>query len=97
MISSRRGGEGGQVKNGQSSDGNGWPRERGGGGGGGGGADGIHRNRMSRAIISTGVIRVQTVFQTGVWFCFKQHFGFTFSIPSETCLPEFYCRILSLV
>ena len=27
---------------------------------------GIHRNWMSRAIISISVIRVQTVFQTGV-------------------------------
>ena len=29
------------------------------------------RNWMSTAIISIGVIRVQTVFQTGVWFCYK--------------------------
>ena len=33
--------------------------------------DGIHRNWMSSAIISISVIRVQTVFQTGVWFCYK--------------------------
>ena len=32
---------------------------------------GIHRNWMSTAIISISVIRVQTVFQTGVWFCYK--------------------------
>ena len=40
-------------------------------GGEGGGGKGIRRNWMSRAIISIGVIRVQTVFQTGVWFCYK--------------------------
>ena len=33
--------------------------------------DGIHRNWMSRAIISVSVIRVQTVFQPDVWFCCK--------------------------
>ena len=33
--------------------------------------EGIHRNWMSTAIISISVIRVQTVFQTGVWFCYK--------------------------
>ena len=58
---------------------------------------GIHRDWMSTDIISISVIRVQTVFQTGVWFCYKcsrqtgvwfwrklglgQHFGFLFSIP----------------
>ena len=58
--------------------------------------EGIHRNWMSTAIISISVIRVQTVFQTSVWFCYKcsrqtgvwfwrklglgQHFGFLFSI-----------------
>ena len=44
-----------------------------------GGEDGeeINRNWMSRAIISISVIRVQAVFQTGVWFCFRQHFGFS--------------------
>ena len=31
--------------------------------------EGIRRNRLSRAIISISVIRVQIVFQTGVWFC----------------------------
>ena len=35
---------------------------------GGQGKD-IRRNRLSRAIISISVIRVQIVFQTGVWFC----------------------------
>ena len=33
--------------------------------------EGICRNWTSRAIISISVIRVQTVFQTGVWFCYK--------------------------
>ena len=33
--------------------------------------DGINGSWMSRAIISVSVIRVQTVFQTGVWFCYK--------------------------
>ena len=61
-------------------------RGGGGGGGGGGGSDkkiksrtevdgyrgeGIHRNWISTAIISISVIWVQTVFQTGVWFCYK--------------------------
>ena len=32
---------------------------------------GIHRNWMYRAIISISIIRVQTVFQAGVWFCYK--------------------------
>ena len=27
--------------------------------------------------------------------CFRQHFRFIFSIPSEMCLLEFFCRILS--
>ena len=38
-----------------------------------GGCDGkeIHRNWKSTAIISISVIRVHTVFQTGVWFCYK--------------------------
>ena len=48
---------------------------RGGGCSGGGGGwregKGIHRNWMSTAIISVSVIRVQKVFQTGVWFCYK--------------------------
>ena len=58
----------GQEKNGQNSDGSEWLCVCVGGGGGG---KGIRRNWMSRAIISIGVIRVQTVFQTGVWFCYK--------------------------
>ena len=33
--------------------------------------EGIHRNWISTAIISISVIRVQTVFQTSVWFCYK--------------------------
>ena len=37
----------------------------------GGEGKGIHRNWMSRAIISISVIRVQTVLETGVWFCYK--------------------------
>ena len=57
-------GGGVQVKNGQNSDGSGWLQEGETGGGGG-----IRRNRLSRAIISISVIRVQIVFQTGVWFC----------------------------
>ena len=56
-----------QEKNGQNSDRSGWLQEAGGLGGG----KRIRRNWMSRAIISIGVIRVQTVFQTGVWFCYK--------------------------
>ena len=67
----------GQVKNGQNSDGSGWLQ-------GGGDREGIRRNWISRAIISISVIRVQT----GVWFCFRQHFGFIFSIPSEMCLLD---------
>ena len=63
----------------------------------GGEGKGIHRNWMPTAIISISVIRVQIVFQTGVWFCYKcsrqtgvwfgrklgfrQHFGFLFGIP----------------
>ena len=62
-MTSSRWGEGGQVKNGQNSDGSGWLQEGETGGGG------IRRNRLSRAIISISVIRVQIVFQTGVWFC----------------------------
>ena len=54
--------EGSQVKNGQFSDGRGGvdPQE-----------GGIHRNWMSRATISISVIRVQTVFQMGVWLSYK--------------------------
>ena len=62
---------GGQVKNGQNSDGSGWLQ--------GGEEEGIHRNWISTAIISISVIRFQTVFQAGVWFCckcFRQVFGF---------------------
>ena len=33
--------------------------------------EGIQRNWMSTAIISISVIRVQTVFQTGVWLCYR--------------------------
>ena len=33
--------------------------------------EGTHRNWMSTAIISISVIRVQTVFQASVWFCYK--------------------------
>ena len=74
MTSSGWGGGGrgrSQVKNDKNSDGSRWLQ--------GGGEDGeeINRNWMSRAIISISVIRVQAVFQTGVWFCFRQHFGFS--------------------
>ena len=55
--------EGSQVKNGQNSDGSGLLQ--------GGEVEGSHKNWMSRTLISIGVIRVQTVFQTGVWFCYK--------------------------
>ena len=58
-----RWGDGGQVKNGQNSDGSGWLQ--------GGEEEGIHRNWMSTAIIRISVIRVQTVFQTGALFCYK--------------------------
>ena len=33
--------------------------------------EGIPRNWISRAIIGISVIRVQAVFQTGVWLCYK--------------------------
>ena len=59
-MGEKRGGGGGQVKNGQNSDEIGWLQ-----------GEGIRRNWMSRAIISISVIRVQTVFQTGAWFCYK--------------------------
>ena len=36
----------------------------------GGGGEGIRRNWMSRAIIGISIIRVQIVFQTGVWHCY---------------------------
>ena len=61
-MTSSRWGERGQVKHGQN------PDARGGLGGGG---EGIRRNWMSRAIIRISVISVETVFQTGVWFCYK--------------------------
>ena len=38
---------------------------------GGGEGKWIHRNWMFRAMTSISVIRVQTVFQTGVCFCYK--------------------------
>ena len=60
------GGGEGQVKNGQNSDGSGWLQ-----GGGEGEGEGIHRNWMSTAIITISVIKVQTVLQRGVWFCYK--------------------------
>ena len=52
------------------------------GGGGGGG------NWMSRATISISVIRVQTVFPTGVWLCYKCSrpvSGSAISVP-DSCL-----------
>ena len=49
--------------------------------------EGILRNGMFRAIIS---VIVKTALQTGVWFCFRQHFGFIFSSPTET----FACVLL---
>ena len=55
---------GGQLKNGLNSDGSGWllkGRER----------KAIHRNWMSRAIVSINVTRVQTAFHTGAWSCYK--------------------------
>ena len=58
-MTSSRWWAGGQVKNGQNLDGSGWLQ------------GGIRRKWMSRAIISISVIRVQTVFQTGVWLCCK--------------------------
>ena len=69
-----------QVKNGQNSDGSGWLQ--------GGKWDGIHRNWISTAIISISVIRVQTVFQTDVWFCYKCSIlvsGSAISLP-DRCL-----------
>ena len=35
------------------------------------GGKGIHRNWISRAIIIINLIKVQTVYQAGVWFCYK--------------------------
>ena len=55
------GGEGGQVKNGKNSDGSEWLQ---------GGMRG-RRSTDIGCIISISVIRVQTVFETGVWFCYK--------------------------
>ena len=47
---------------------------------------GIHRNWMSTAITTISFIRVQTVFQTGVWFSYKcsvQVFGSAISVPER--------------
>ena len=49
----------------------------------------IRRNWMSRAIISISVIRVQTVFQTVVWLCYKcsrQVSGSAKSVPYRCLL-----------
>ena len=46
----------------------------------------IHRNWMSTAIIIISFIRVQTVFQTGVWFshkCSRQVSGSAISVPER--------------
>ena len=43
--------------------------------------EGIHRNWMSRAIISISVIRVRTVFQTGV--CYKCYRLVSISVPDR--------------
>ena len=59
MTSSRWGEGGGSGKYGQNLDGSGWSQWEG---------EEICRNWMFRAIIS---IRVQAVFQTAVWFCYK--------------------------
>ena len=59
------GGSEGQVKNRKNSDGSG------GYNGEGRGGKGIHRNWISRAIIIINLIKVQTVYQAGVWFCYK--------------------------
>ena len=67
------GGEG-QVKNGKNSDGSGWLQGEGEG-------EGIHRNWMSRAIISISVIKVRTVFQTGV--CYKCYRLVSISVPDR--------------
>ena len=71
------GGEGGQVKNGKNSNESGWLQ---------GGGKGIHRYWISRTMISISVIRVQTLLQTGVWFCYKCSrlvSGFAISIPDR--------------
>ena len=62
-MTSSRWGTRGQVKNVKNSDESGWLQ--------GGKEKGIYRNWISTAIISISVIRVQTVFQIGVWFCYK--------------------------
>ena len=67
-------GGGGQEKNGKNSDGSGWLQGEGEG-------EGIHRNWMSRAIISISVIRVWTVFQTGV--CYKCYRLVSISVPDR--------------
>ena len=67
-----------QVKNGENSDGSGWLQ--------GGEGKGLHRNWMSAAITSISVIRVQTVFQSGAWFCYKcfrQVPGSAISVPDR--------------
>ena len=46
----------------------------------------IHRNWMSLVIICISVIRIQTVFQEGVWFCYKyfrQVSGSAISVPDR--------------
>ena len=48
--------------------------------------EGIDRNWMSIAITSIRVIRVQTVFETGVWFCYRcsrQVSGSALSVPDR--------------
>ena len=67
-------GGGGQVKNGKNSDGSGGLQGEGEG-------EGIHRNWMSRAIISISVIKVRTVFQTGV--CYKCYRLVSISVPDR--------------
>ena len=52
--------------------------------------NGIHRNWISRTMISISVIRVQTLLQTGVWFCYRCSrlvSGFGISIPDRQ-VPE---------
>ena len=77
-MTSRRWGERPQVKNGQNSGGSGWLQE----------GEEIQRNWIFTAIIKINVIRVQTVFQTGVWLCYrcsKLVSGSTISVP-DRCL-----------
>ena len=52
----------------------------------GGKGEGIDRNWMSIAITSVRVIRVQTVFETGVWFCYRcsrQVSGSAINVPDR--------------